>query len=182
MVETLKAHELEIGSRHAVPSGAAACGTEVHSVDVTVREFEVEGRLIHGEAHPEVILGRSLQIRDHPVSVEKEVGTGPESHEWMQRRVVLPHLGIPRVSARQIEKPIHAVSRDKDDQSPRQKLPHTALSSQVRPEPCQVGGKNEGGTEHAQPDRRPGPPAHALVGIHGSTYQHEKRQGKHDEP
>ena len=56
-------------------------------MDIAVPELEVEGRLIHGETHREVVFGRSLQIRDNPVSVEKEVRTGSESHEWMQRRV-----------------------------------------------------------------------------------------------
>ena len=57
-------------------------------MDIPVPEFEVEGRLIHGKTHPEVVLGRSLQVRDNPVAVEEEMGTGSESHEWMQRRMV----------------------------------------------------------------------------------------------
>ncbi len=83
MMEVLKAHEPEISSSKAVPPRASACGTEVHRVDIAVLECEVEGHLVHREAQPEVILDRSVQIRDHSVPVEKEIATGSESHERM---------------------------------------------------------------------------------------------------
>ncbi len=83
LMEAAETHEPEIGSRQAVPPGAATRGTKVHRMDITVPELEVEGRLIHGETHPEVVLGRSVEIRDNPVSVEEQVGTGSESHDWM---------------------------------------------------------------------------------------------------
>ena len=35
-------------------------------MDIAVPELGVEGRLIHWETHPEVVFGRSLQIRDDP--------------------------------------------------------------------------------------------------------------------
>jgi len=39
-------------------------------MDVSVLELEVEGRLIDWKAHPEVVLGRPSEIRDHRLSVE----------------------------------------------------------------------------------------------------------------
>ena len=176
MVEASEAHDAKVGHGQGILPPTAAPGAEIHRADVPVVEFEVERRLIDGKTHCQVILGRSRKIRDHRVSVEKEIGAGCESHEWVQRHVIVPNIGIFHVGGGEVEESVHGVSRNDGDQDRSHDSGPTALAGEAAEEPCGVGGKDDDRAKHPQPDRRPCAPAHALVSVHRSSDEHEKRQ------